>query len=279
MSRLMLALTLVSARRMARGRAANADLEGAVRGAYVDKHQVHHGSVQVDGEAVEFLEAGPKDAAKTVLFCHGAAFSMTTWQHVGVLDALAERGMRAIALNLPGYGASSKAIGGWQGKAGFLRRVVEAMDLPSTLMIVAASMGGSYALPFVQDPGPYKIAGYVAAAAVRSRHNARPPSIPILGIYGSEDQPRLDSDRRACFADPPSPYGCYGNRSQLIVLANAPHPCYLRDAAAARQFTNLVVAFAGGAMSRDMGSTPLHAYSAHVAAATAEPTLSVRAAW
>ena len=260
MSRLLLALTLVSARRMARGRAANADLEGAVRGAYVDKHQVHHGSVQVDGEAVEFLEAGPKDAAKTVLFCHGAAFSMTTWQHVGVLDALAERGMRAIALNLPGYGASSKAIGGWQGKAGFLRRVVEAMDLPSTLMIVAASMGGSYALPFVQDPGPYKIAGYVAAAAVRSRHNARPPSIPILGIYGSEDQPRLDSDRRACFADPPSPYGCYGNRSQLIVLANAPHPCYLRDAAAARQFTNLVLAFAGGA-------------------ATAEPALSVRAAW
>ena len=87
MSRVLLALALVSARRMARGRAANADLEGAIRDAYVDKHQVHHGSVQVDGEAVEFLEAGPKDAAKTVLFCHGAAFSMTTWQHVGVLDA------------------------------------------------------------------------------------------------------------------------------------------------------------------------------------------------
>ena len=168
--------------------------------------------------------------------------------------------MRAIALNLPGYGASSKTIGGWQGKAGFLRRVAEALDLPSTLMIVAASMGGSYALPFVQDPGPYKIAGYVTAAALRSRHNARPPSVPVLGIYGSEDQPRLDSDRRACFAEPPSPYGCYGNRTQLIVLANAPHPCYLRDAAAARQFTNLVVAFAGGA-------------------ATAEPALSVRAAW
>ena len=101
-------------------------------------------------------------------------------------------------------------------------------------MIVAASMGGSYALPFVMDPGPYKITGYVTAAALRSRHNAKPPSVPVLGIYGSEDQPRLDSDRRACFAVPPSPYGCYGNRTQLIVLANAPHPCYLRDAAAAR---------------------------------------------
>ena len=99
MSRLLLA-ALVSARRMARGRAANADLEGAIRDAYVDKHQVHHGSITVDGEAVEFLEAGPKDAAKTVLFCHGAAFSMTTWQHVGVLDALAGggRGMRGLRL-------------------------------------------------------------------------------------------------------------------------------------------------------------------------------------
>ena len=80
MSRFLLALVaLVSARpgRRAGARAANADLEGAIRDAYVDKHQVHHGSITVDGEAVEFLEAGPKDAAKTVLFCHGAAFSMT----------------------------------------------------------------------------------------------------------------------------------------------------------------------------------------------------------
>ena len=83
MSRFLLALVaLASARpgRRAGARAANADLEGAIRDAYVDKHQVHHGSITVDGEAVEFLEAGPKDAAKTVLFCHGAAFSMTTWR-------------------------------------------------------------------------------------------------------------------------------------------------------------------------------------------------------
>ncbi len=167
----------------------------------------------------------------------------------------------------------------WLKSPGFDRGTSCSASNHNCLMVVAASMGGSYALPFVMEPGPYKIAGYVTAAALRSRHNAKPPSVPVLGIYGSEDQPRLDSDRRACFAVPPSPYGCYGNRTQLIVLANAPHPCYLRDAAAARQFTNLVVAFAGGAMSRDMGSTPLHAYSAHVAAATAEPALSVRAAW
>ena len=63
------------------------------------------------------------------------------------------------------------------------------------------------------------------------------------------------------------------------MMQSVPRAMTRAGAAAARQFTNLVVAFAGGAMSRDMGSTPLHAYSAHVAAATAEPALSVRAAW
>ena len=80
MSRILLALSLAVAARPGRragARAANADLEGAIRDAYVDKHQVHHGTIQVDGETVEFLEAGPK-GGKTVIFCHGAAFSMTT---------------------------------------------------------------------------------------------------------------------------------------------------------------------------------------------------------
>ena len=102
----------------------------------------------------------------------------------------------------------------------------------------------------------------MTAAALRSRHNDKPPSVPVLGIYGSEDQPRLDSDRRSCFADPPSPYGCYGNRTQLIVLANAPHPCYLRDVAAAHEFVDLLLEFAGGHAVRHL-----------------DESLKVRAAW
>lgn len=80
MPRFLLVLALASARPGRRAaRAANADLEGAIRDAYIDKHQVHHGQISVDGETVEFLEAGPK-GGKTVIFCHGAAFSMTTWR-------------------------------------------------------------------------------------------------------------------------------------------------------------------------------------------------------
>ena len=69
-----------------------------------------------------------------------------------ILRRVADLNLLIVAASIR-YGASSKTIGGWQGKAGFLRRVAEALDLPSTLMIVAASMGGSYALPFVHGPG------------------------------------------------------------------------------------------------------------------------------
>ena len=131
MSRLLLALALVSARRMARGRAANADLEGAIRDAYVDKHQVHHGQISVDGEAVEFLEAGPKDAAKTVLFCHGAAFSMTTWQHVGVLDALAESGILRLCGNQPVRRVHASMA--WSSTRRFLHRYARYCAEPSRL--------------------------------------------------------------------------------------------------------------------------------------------------
>ena len=55
---------------------------------------------------------------------------------------VAERGMRAIALNLPGYGASSKTIGGWQGKAGFLRRVAEGGSRQEAVRRIRFELGG-----------------------------------------------------------------------------------------------------------------------------------------
>ncbi|KAJ8598299.1 hypothetical protein CTAYLR_006009 [Chrysophaeum taylorii] len=208
-----------------------ADLELEIKNAYVDRNLVTRREVVVAGERVEYLEAGE---GRPVVFCHGAAFSMRTWQYVGVLDALASRGFRAIAINLPGYGASSRTIGDKRGREGFLASFTASISLPSPFVVVAASMGGSYGLPFVMRTS---VAGYVTVAGMLGALGSqRLDDVPVLAIYGSEDA-RLSSDERLI----KSSFGT----SELVVMENAPHPCYLRDAVAAEQFTRLILDFVG----------------------------------
>ena len=65
-----------------------------------------------------------------------------------------------------------------------------------------------------------------------------PPSrVPTLVLWGALDAP--DSARARAYARA-FPH------SQKIVFADAPHPCYLRDVAAAKEFTALIVEFVTG---------------------------------
>ena len=156
----------------------NADLERTIAEAYVDEGRVVRKTTMVLGHTVEYLEAGDA-AARPVVFCHGAAFSAHTWQIMGALDAVAKAGFRALALNLPGYGASEKTIGSADGKTGFLASFADALNLRS-VFVVAASMGGSYAFPFVLSR---HVAGFVTAAAVYPSTDFRglPPTLAIYG--------------------------------------------------------------------------------------------------
>src|SRR5262245_58643410 len=54
---------------------------------------------------LHWLEAGPADG-RTVLLLHGQRFHSGTWQQLGTLDRLAAAGFHAVALDLPGFGAS-----------------------------------------------------------------------------------------------------------------------------------------------------------------------------
>ena len=63
--------------------------------------------VQVEGQAIHGRAAGPEDGAP-VLLLHGAAFDSGTWEKLGTLEALAQAGFRAIAVDLPGFGASKR---------------------------------------------------------------------------------------------------------------------------------------------------------------------------
>jgi len=213
------------------------DLEVAIREAYEDRGLVQRKVVMVKGEAVEYLET--TDGAKgTVIFCHGSAFSMRTWQYVGVLDALGEQGYRGIAVNLPGYGETSRLVP----RDSFVRDLLNVLAIREPVVVVAASMGGVFALPFVADDASHGCAGYVSAAGLlaqtqRKGGDTAIVNVPTLFVYGDQD-PRLYADSTAVASTFPN--------SDLVVFENAPHPAYLRDLDAAARFTNLVLAFVGG---------------------------------
>ena len=201
--------------------AGKADLEAVVKAAYSDKGLVTQKTVEVKGETVEYLEAG-EQGERTVIFCHGSAFTMRTWQWVGVLDALASN-YRAIALNLPGYGATKRT----RNRENFVREFLDVLEIDKKVVVVAASMGGTYGLPFVVE-NKNRAAGYVSAAGLLGRDAT---DVPTLFIYGDQD-PRLNRDSRSAFPN-----------QDLVVFKDAPHPCYLRDLDAAKQFVSLVLNF------------------------------------
>ena len=65
-----------------------------------------------------------------------------------------------------------------------------ALSLPRRVVVVAASMGGSYGLAFVISPGAFEVAGYVTAAGVLSalpKSGAR-VATPTLAIRGVQRQ-------------------------------------------------------------------------------------------
>ena len=258
---------------VARSSSSNADLEGQIAASYVDKGNVRSKTLQLDGGnarplSIHYLASGPEASAahKVVVFCHGAAFTSATWKVVGVLDELGAQGYSAVALDMPGYGSSEalrvKRLATSDQKevdrSTFLRAFLAGLGVKSQssqVVVVSASMGGVFAMPFVMDPGPFKVVGYVTVAgSIATPDRGSPASLlrqggtsgwfstprdipPALVIFGSEDS-RLRTDKAR--------YQSLFPRSDVVVIADAPHPAYLRDRAAADLFTDLVMSFVGG---------------------------------
>ena len=144
-------LALAVATTAARG----ADLVASLEASYVDKGAVssHKLSVQGCDGQVHYLEAGPADAQKVVLLIHGAAFTARTWQVVGTLDALAAAGLRVLAVDLPGYGLSA-AVDMPAQRKDFVAHFLHALpNTPRRVLLVAASMGGTFGAPLVLGLG------------------------------------------------------------------------------------------------------------------------------
>lgn len=137
------------------------------------------------GKPLHLLAGGP-EGAPAVLLLHGAAFTSATWQELGTLDLLAGRGLRVVAVDLPGYG---KSPAGDLSAARLLEELLPALGL-SRPVLVAPSMSGHYALPFLAAH-PERLAGLVAIAPAGVPEWAPRLSgcaVPALVVWGTADK-------------------------------------------------------------------------------------------
>ena len=186
--------------------------------------------IEFEGGRLKSLVLGPVDGT-TVLLLHGGRFSSETWRELGTLEALSHAGLRAVAIDLPGFGASAP---GELERADVLPRVVQALGVEQ-VVLVSPSMSGTFSLPFVLDH-PESVLGYVPIAPAGLgpyRERLGEIHISTLILWGSDDTViPLATGRELSLAI---------SGSELSVFDGAAHPCYLDDPA---RFHRELIAFA-----------------------------------
>lgn len=175
-------------------------------------------STTVAGKQVHFLTANPQ-SKQAVLLLHGASFSSATWQEIGTLETLAAAGYQATAIDLPGFGRSetvSASPEGWMSEL-FDQLKVEAP------ILLAASMSGGYALPFITSH-PQRISGFVAIAPVgipSYGEHLQKITAPVLAVWGENDNLIPISDAELLVKSV--------KQGQLIVIPNGTHAPYMSE--------------------------------------------------
>jgi len=183
-----------------------------------DSNELTERTVDAGGASVYVCEKGPAEA-QVVLLLHGGLLSSQTWRDLGTLAALASAGLRAVAIDLPGYGKSTTAT---VEREAFLPALFGALGIERAV-IVSPSMSGRFSLPFV-IAYPDLIIGYVPIApAALDAHLAALASIevPTLVIWGSVDTVVPLSQGRK-LAD-------MVKGAELFVMEEAAHQCYRDD--------------------------------------------------
>jgi abhydrolase domain-containing protein 14 len=178
--------------------------------------------VEVQGAAMHGVAAGPADG-RNVLLLHGAAFHSGTWEELGTLDALAAAGFRVVAVDLPGFGASTAGPApDAVDPSGFLALLIPALGLERPV-IVSPSMSGRFSFPLLVEQ-PSLVAGFVAVAPVGIPEYAPrlgDTPVPTLLVWGDRDA--VVPLRHAELIEARWP------DSRRVVLADARHPAYLDD--------------------------------------------------
>jgi len=162
-----------------------------------------------------------------VLLLHGKKFSSKTWLDLSTLKHLAERGHRAVAVDLPGFGRSDSASSlDWDNEQGFKNREAFLQSLMATLhlrqpAIVSPSMSGAFSLPLLVNR-PNSVGAYVPVAPVYTPKFASElymrTRVPTLIVVGD-----LDTNLGVISVKNLKNLPLH----KVLTLPNARHPAYL----------------------------------------------------
>ncbi len=195
-------------------------------------------TAEVAGVPVHYLAAGP-EGAPAVLLLHGGRFHASTWRELGTLGVLAGAGLRAVALDLPGFGVSAPSD---LAREDFLAAALPALGLARPV-VVAPSASGTFAFPLVVEH-PEAVAGFVGVSPAGVDawwERLADLSVPTLLVWGENDRVfPLPTGRRLAARIP---------GARLVVLPGARHPSYLDRP---EQFHKELLAF-----TRGLGSSPV----------------------
>ena len=258
------------------------------------------------------LEAGPLASKQLVVFLHGAAFSAATWKETGALAALGSAGFRALAVDLPGFGA------GLSGKRRLLPRqrhtlvtlLLDALLWPPDrrFVLVAASMGGTFASTFAVHSA-VRLAGYVSISALIDAELAPPRFDSSVSSNAEEEEEvvrrgetPLSGSSSSCglhetptlmlWGELDSPHGARAKATRALfpcseqrVFPHAPHACYVASRGGdPKALVALLLDFCGAAAAEHEEKAAHSGGRLRVAAAASSEvwvpsTLTVRARW